>query len=176
LLKEFDLSRVNPNPAHYDITKLRAYNGQWMQRLSTDDLAERAAAYLGQENNDNFKEAILASRERAKTLAEIDSVVGYIWNEPRQDAKAARKFLKPEHQETLAVVLEKLESSKEWSAETLEKEMMQIVEEKELKAKDVFQPIRVALTGKTFSPPIGETISLLQKETALRRIRDAIAQ
>ena len=82
---------------------------------------------------------------------------------PPQSAKLLRKLLE-----------ERLDPLLEWNAETLEAALRRFAEERELRPKDLFMPVRVAVTGRTATPPLFETMAVLGRELSRYRIRRAI--
>ncbi len=95
---------------------------------------------------------------------------------PSDDPKAREKFLDPpESREALADARAALaELPEPWTDESVEAVLRGVVERTERKPKQIFQPLRVALTGTTVSPGIFETVALLGREETLARVGHAL--
>jgi len=117
---------------------------------------------------------VLAFRERAKTLEEMAQMaLPYLVSGVTLDEKAAAKHLGPDSRALLARVREVLGRLPEWSVPVLDGVIKTVSEQAAVGMGKVAQPVRVAVTGNTTSPGIGETLELLGREEALARI-DAV--
>ena len=90
------------------------------------------------------------------------------------DEKAEKKFLTPDRAELLELIKEGLKELEPFTADNIQALFEQILTERGLKLKDVAQPVRVSLTGRTVSPGIFETIEAMGRELTLKRLEDAI--
>src|SRR4051794_22706808 len=171
LVQRFELERVQRNPARFDEKKLRWMNGRYIRELAVPDLAERIAGYLDRDGE--VAAAVPAAREKIQTLADFWPLVGPIYEGPVDDPKARDKWLDDAGRASLAAARQVLADVPEWDSDHLDEALRRVVEQREAKPKDVFQPIRVAVVGTTVSPGIFETLELLGKEEALRRM-DAV--
>jgi glutamyl-tRNA synthetase len=171
LLRLFSLERVSASPAVFDYEKLAWLNGVHLRNLSPDDYADRVVAYL-REQGIGWDEALVRKaaplvQEKIETL---DQFPGYV------------RFLFEEVEEELALdgavpVLREAESAlaelEPFEAEPIERELRALAERLELKPREAFQPIRIAVTGSKVSPGLFESIELLGRETTLRRLAAA---
>src|SRR3954447_10278360 len=171
LVERFSLERVSKNPAQFDERKLRWLNGRYIRDLPVDELTERISGYL--DRNGEVAAAVPAAREKIQTLADFWPLVGPIYDGPVDDPKARDKWLDESRRASLAAARQVLAEVPEWDTGHLDEALRRVVEQREAKPKDVFQPIRVAVVGTTVSPGIFETLELLGKEEALRRM-DAV--
>jgi glutamyl-tRNA synthetase len=172
LVKRFDVSRVQRNPARFDEQKLRWLNGIYIRALPTDELTARLEAFYGR---DGLGPAVHISREKIATLADFWPLAGFIYDGPGDDAKARAKWLGPEGLDALRDAREAIAGVEPFSVDALDLALRGVVEGRGAKPKDVFQPIRVALAGTTISPGIFETIAVLGREEALARIDRALS-
>ena len=114
-------------------------------------------------------------RERAKTLVEMaDWMLPYIAEPVAMDEVAAGKFLTPAIAPGLNKFAERAKTVEPFSKETLEPVVQTILEEEHLKMGKFAQPLRIALTGRTFSPGIYEVMELLGKDLTLQRLEHAL--
>ena len=116
------------------------------------------------------------TQEKISTLDEFWKLAGSFYDGPVDDAKAREKFLEPrESKEALADTRQALaELPEPWTDETVEAALRGVVERTERKPKQIFQPLRVALTGTTVSPGIFETVALLGRDETLARVGHAL--
>jgi len=173
LVNRFDLARVQRNPARFDEKKLRWMNGRYIRELPVEELTQRLQGFVEHPNGD-LRGAVEASREKIQTLADFWPLVGPIYEGPADDAKAREQWLDAGHREILAEVRAALEDVDPWDAAHLESRLQELMQRSGAKPKDVFQPIRVAVVGRTVSPGIYETLELVGKAEGLRRIQDAL--
>ena len=173
LVRRFDVSRVQKNPARFDEQKLRWLNGLYIRDLPTEELTRRLEAFAGR---DGLGPAVEISREKIQTLADFWPLAGFIYDGPGDDPKAREKWLGPEGREALARAREALAAVDPFDVEHIETALRGVVEQLGARPKDVFQPIRVALAGTTISPGIFETLAVLGRDESLARIDRAVAQ
>jgi len=116
------------------------------------------------------------TQERLVKLSEIVALSGFFFRRVQYQPEAVEKVLKKEGvPEILQKTIEALsDMSLEFYAHEIEARLRGLAEETGLKAKHVFQPIRVAVTGRTISPPLFETIELLGREATLERLGEAL--
>jgi len=118
--------------------------------------------------------AIPLVRERAKTTIEAAFALDYFFRaEPELEEKAKKKFLGAKSAPALEKLLELYEAAQDWSAEGLEQAMRDTIEKHEIKMKELAQPARVAITGRTASPPLFDVMAVLGREACLARFRRA---
>src|SRR5215213_9251707 len=174
LQRLFSLERVSKNPAVFDEQKLRWMNGRYLRELPLDDLTARLEAYTGRTG---LRDAVAVTQEKISTLDEFWPLARAFFEEPVDDPAARAKFLAPEAgAKALAAAGEALaDVPAPWTPEGVEPALLAAVERTGMKAKQVFQPLRVALTGSTVSPGIFETVALVGRERGLARIQAALA-
>jgi glutamyl/glutaminyl-tRNA synthetase len=174
LIERFDLARVSKNPAVFDEQKLRWMNGRYLRELAPEDLRARLESISGR---DVPPEAVAISQEKMQTLADFWPLAGFLVDRPAgYDEKAWRKVMSDGASERLQAAREALEAVGDpFATEQVELALRGVVERLDVKPKDVFQPIRVALTGTTVSPGIFESVAALGREETLARIDAALA-
>ena len=187
----FDISRVNANPARFDLRKCTAINGEWMRALSAEDLAQRLVPYLTQdgvftsaptaEQLDTLAKAIPLVQERMETLRQGVGMLGFLYyDQPGSpafsvDPDEAEKVLTAEAKPVLEAAAKSLTALDTWTTESIEQALRSaLIDELGLKPKLAFGPVRVAVTGRRVSPPLFESLELLGKDRALHRINQAL--
>ena len=117
-----------------------------------------------------------AQQERAKTLKEMAENSRFFFSDVTSyDEKAAAKNLTAETAPILAAISEKLAELPEWRAPAIHTAIMAVAAEKGVGLGKVAQPIRVAVSGGTVSPPIDVTLEILGQDTTLARLARGIA-
>jgi glutamyl-tRNA synthetase len=174
LVERFDLARVSRNPAVFDEQKLRWMNGRYLRELDPEDLRARLEALSGRAVP---PEAVAISQEKMQTLSDFWPLAGFLMERPAgYDEKAWTKVMSDAAPERLRAARAALEDAGEpFNTDEVERALRGVVERLEVKPKDVFQPIRVAITGTTVSPGIFESVAALGREETLARIDAALS-
>src|SRR3954454_3589379 len=169
----FSLERVSKNPAVFDEQKLRWINGRYLRELPLDDLTLRLEEFTGR---DGLRDAVEITQEKISTLDEFWPLAQSFFDGPTDDPVAREKFLEPrESRDALQDARAGLADLPEpWTPAKVEECLRGVVERTGRKAKQIFQPLRVALTGTTVSPGIFETVALLGREETLTRVGHAL--
>jgi glutamyl-tRNA synthetase len=174
LIDNFTLERVSRNPAVFDEQKLRWMNGRYLRELDKSDLRERLERLGGREVP---PEAVEISQEKMQTLSDFWSLAGFLLERPDgYDEKAWRKVMGDGAPDRLRAAREALESAEPFDVQHVETALRGLVDQLGAKPKDVFQPIRVAITGTTVSPGIFESVAALGRDETLARIDAALEE
>src|SRR4051794_13497016 len=173
LVEQFDIARVQKNPARFDEQKLRWLNGRYIRELAVDDLTERLERFMGRTG---LRDAVAISQEKMQTLADFWPLAGVLFDGPADEGAAPARCLAATHRHGLVQAREALAHLEPFDVERIEVALREVVEGSGVKPKDVFQPIRVALAGTTVSPGIFESLAVLGRDEALRRIDAALAR
>jgi glutamyl-tRNA synthetase len=180
LIEKFSLGAVGRSAAAINPGKLDWLNAQHIKKIELDELIQRVLPFIEAKGYSNIhpdllRKAILSLRERVKTLVELaDLSEFYFCEKIAYDEKAAGKFL---NQETLSMF--NLAITSLLNESVLEKErvhglIQQLAETRGEPLVKIAQPIRVALTGRTVSPPIDEVIVVLGKAEVVKRLQKAV--
>ena len=181
LVAAFDIAHVNKAAAAFNPEKLLWVNQQHMMRAPLARLAtilREQLAGLGIECRDErlLEGVVAVQRERSKTLKEMAELSRYFFvDEITLDETSARKHLTTEAAAGLEKVHERLSALAEWATEPIHATLSAIAAELGVGLGKVAQPLRVALTGGTVSPPIDATAALIGRERSLARLDRAIA-
>jgi glutamyl-tRNA synthetase len=167
LIERFTLERVSRNPARFDEVKLRWLNGLYVRKLPVAELARRLEAFTGREH---LLEAARISQEKIQTLADFMPLTGALLDGPVDDPKARARWLDQSGREALAEVSDALSKSEGFDEVSVERALAAVIERRGAKPREIYQPLRVALTGGTVSPGIFESVVLLGREETLQRI------
>jgi glutamyl-tRNA synthetase len=172
LVERFTLERVGASPAVFDFQKLDWLNGVYLRELPPDDYADRLTAYLREQGSEWDAALVRATvplvQEKISKLSEYPDFAGFFY-----------RGVEPEPALLDGRVLEEAEGAlmevDPFTAESIEQSLRGLAERLELKPREAFQPIRVAVTGSKVSPGLFESIELLGRERTLERIRNARA-
>ena len=169
LVERFALERVSKNPAVFDEQKLRWMNGRYMRDLPVEELHRRLEEFEGREIP---IEIVEISREKMQTLADFMPLAGPLLDAPAEyEPKAWEQWGDSPY---LQEVREALAVTDSWEPNEIEIVLRRIVDQEDVKPKQVFQPLRVALTGTTVSPGIFESVAALGREETLARLDKAL--
>ncbi len=173
----FSLEGVGKSPGKWDMDKLLWVNAQWMKRLAPERVAEALRPHLLarglQVEGRDLTAVVLALRERARTLVELADGAAFFFQadqDVKRDEEAAKAFLGPDNVAMLAALADHLEGV-DWTDAALETSVNQFCTAHGLKLGKVAQPARVATCGQKVGPGLFQTLTILGKETALRRLR-----
>ena len=174
LLRLFRLERVSPSPAVFDYQKLEWLNGVHLRMLSSEEYADRVVTYLREQgiewDEQLVRKAAPLVQEKIATLGEFPDYTRFLFEDVLPDSSLLNG-----RADVLAAAEDVLSRAEPFDAETIERELRALAERLELKPREAFQPIRIAVTGSKVSPGLFESIELLGRETALERIRSARA-
>jgi glutamyl-tRNA synthetase len=190
MVAAFDIDDVNANPARFDPKKAEALNATWIRRLDPADLAGRLLPFLQRagvivdpapaEPVALLEAATPLVQERMTLLDEAPDLLGFLFVDEdtfRVDHQAAAKALGEDAKPVLAAAVAALEALPDWKAEAIETALKEaLVDGLGLKPRQAFAPIRVAVSGRTVSPPLYESIQLLGRDRTLARLRAAAAR
>ena len=190
IVARFDISAVHKGGAVFDRERLEWLNGQWIRRLSADELVDRLRPFVEAElaagriewmpSDDELRSLLPFVQERLPTLGAIGDLVGFLWV---ADVDVDPSILIPKRwdvattREGLAAARETIGATGEVSfeADELEPPLRALAEARGWKAGDLFMAIRVAVTGRTATPPLFDTLVALGRDRVLARLDRALA-
>ena len=185
LIVRFSLEGVSLNPAVFNLQKLTWMNGLYLRKKSPEEFARLLLPFLDRDlpsevvrplDSDYVAQVAPLIQERIRTLGEAAEATSFFFMlEVNFDPSLLKKSLPlPKMLTTLKVALENLELLSSFDTSSLEKLLRPLAESLNLKAGDLFQLLRLALTGRTASPPLFQTMEVLGKERCLHRIERAV--
>src|SRR6478752_6356737 len=188
LIAGFDGHRISGNPARFDRKKAEAINGAHIRLLTADDFADRLVAYLVARDDlprepsaDQLalvRAAAPLVQERSALLSEAAAMIAFLVVAAEDfavDPAAATKVLTEASGPVLQAAIGAIESLPDFTPAALETALKAaLIDDLGLKPKVAFQPVRVAVTGRTISPPLYESMELLGRDQTLVRLRAAL--
>jgi glutamyl-tRNA synthetase len=184
LIEKFSLDRVQRSGARFDEQRLVWMNGQWIRRLSLDDLYARVTDFWPESAagaDENYKKHVLSLvQDRLRTLADLPGLTSYFFADPAPDwsSLAGNKQLKNLSQDDTRSLLTHAHAALEASAydsASLQDTLNQLLETTGQKPGVLFSLIRLTVSWAPFSPALHDTLAVLGKETTLRRLQTALA-
>lgn len=188
LIQEFSMERVAKNPAVFDIDKLNWINQQYMRQLDAEAFFEAAkphmieAGYMtGEEEGEKLawlKKVVATAKDHVAFGAQIPACVEMYFNDEFDfENEEAAEVLKAETVPTvIAMLLEELPKLEVLDGAAVKGLFKTIQKTTKLKGKDVFMPIRVALTGNQHGPELAEMVPLLGIERTGKRVKASLAK
>lgn len=186
MVRRFDLGAVSKNPAIFDTEKLQWMSGVYLRGMDTDHFVAAALPFveedlgrsLGEEERRAFTDIAPHVQERAKLLGEVPEQVRFLfvdavaydeasWEKVMNDESA------PAALDGARVALDGLE---DWEVASIEAALRRVLDEAGLSARKGLQPIRVAVSGSTVSPPLFESLQVLGRDRTMQRIAAAVAR
>jgi glutamyl-tRNA synthetase len=167
IVERFSLDRVGASPATFDYEKLDWMNGVYLRALSPEDYAAALVDWV-RDRGLGWDEALVRAaaplvQEKIARFGEFPSFAGFLFGpvEPDPDLLDGR---------VIGEAAEALDDVEPFTAERIEPVLKGVAERLELKPRQAFQPIRVAVTGSKVSPGLYESMELLGKDETLRRL------
>jgi glutamyl-tRNA synthetase len=179
----FDLGAVSRNPAVFDVAKLEWMNGVYIRSMSDDDfvaairpLVEASLGRpLGSADVDTLAAVAPLVKERTKLLPEVPDQVRFLLAplDGYDDESWEKVMSTPEATIALDGALASLSALDSWTTEAIDAALRAMLAHHELSGRKGLQPIRVAVSGSTVSPPLFESLEFLGRDESLRRISTA---
>ena len=186
----FTIERINASPVALSFEKLDWFNGVYIRSLATEDLAHRCLPYLQQagllpdpcpeERYQYLQQIIPLIRERLKSVPEVAEMTNYFLQEdiptPTKELLIPKKMDQKQTLTSLEGAAKALaEVSPEFKEADTEAVLRNVAVELGIYDGQVFMPVRVAISGRTATPGIFETMHVLGKDRVLKRIHNAVA-
>lgn len=187
MIEAFDITKVSSNPARFDLKKAEAINAEHLRALPVSEFVDRVVPYLisagtlpaepSAEQLGTLEAIAPLIQERLIVLSEAPAMVCFLFiseDDFAPESESAEKALGEDAKPVLDASIEALSGLGEWSAPAIEQALKgALVDGLGLKPRKAFAPVRVAVTGRTVSPPLYESMELLGRDRSLRRLRAA---
>lgn len=192
MIEVFDFKDFNFSSAFFDITKLDWLNGEYIRKSQNSKLKTQIYEYLHQVSDESLSpdstgvstsdhpteeeidRVIPLVKERIKKLSDFIPLTNFLWEKPEYDKTQFQKLKVKNQNKALINILNKLEEMKKpWKFDIFESTFRDLAKDLELSASQMFQLIRVAISGQTITPPLFESIQILGEEETIKRIKEA---
>src|SRR6267378_6686599 len=173
LIQAFDLRKIQASPAVANLERLDWLNGQFIRRLSPDELAARVAPKMPAVSPQALTPLIPLVQERLRTLNDASEMLRFFFEEP--DRYRPEQLI-PKGRDAAATARALVEAAAtlraltDWSPASIEAALRALAERLGWSSRDLFMTLRVAITGRTVTPPLIESISRLGKDRVLKRL------
>ncbi len=182
LVEKFAFEDVGAQASRYDLKKFSFVQAEHLRMLSDEALAKGVAPWLAKrglevaEDDARVLAAMPSLRPRATTFIDLAEALDYfVRDTPEMEEKAKNKFLTPERAPMIEGLLAQVREIDAFDAESIGAHVKAWLEAAGIKIKDVAQPARVALTGRTKSPGLFELMALLGREQTIARLEAGLA-
>jgi glutamyl-tRNA synthetase len=185
MIARFDLAAVSRNPAIFDTDKLQWMNGVYIRAMEPESfvaiVSPLVAADLGRDLAAEEVATLAAMaplvQERTKVLSEVPAQVRFLFSDIDYDEASWQKVMtKGGVADTVGGARERLDKLDDWTVETIEGTLRGMLEDLGLSARKGLQPLRVAISGSSVSPPLFESIAALGRARTLERLGSAVAR
>ncbi|TMD87533.1 MAG: glutamate--tRNA ligase [Chloroflexi bacterium] len=173
LIEKFSIEKIQASPAMANLERLDWLNGQFIRRLTADELAARLAARMPQVPVDSLKPLMPLVQERLRTLNEAPDMLRFFFENPdsyRPEQLVPKGRDAAATAQALAEAATTLRALTSWTPESIETTLRGLAERLGWSSKDLFMALRVAITGRTVTPPLIESINRLGKDTVVTRL------
>ncbi|HVL85404.1 MAG TPA: glutamate--tRNA ligase [Pseudonocardia sp.] len=191
MVRAFDVTRVSGNAARFDLKKAEAINAAHLRLLAPEEFARRVEPYLADavgaagwaRADAEARRLLLVAaaplvQERSVVLVDAARMMAFLFVAEdgfAPDPDAAAKNLGPDAVPVLEAALTGLDALADWTATEIETALrVALVDGLGLKPRKAFGPVRVAVSGRTVSPPLYESLELLGRERTLGRLRAGV--
>ena len=171
IVERFSLDAVSASPGTFDYAKLDWMNGVHLRALPPEAYADALVTYLRERGIDWPEDRVRATaplvQEKVARLSELPAFVGFLFHD-----------VEPDPAELDATILRAAEGAlagvEPWQADAIETRLKALCEELGQKPRQVYGPVRVAVTGSRVSPGLYESLELLGRKVTLERLRNGV--
>lgn len=184
LIDKFSLARVQRSGARFDEKRLLWMNGHFIRELSPNELYDRSEFFWSESAKKApepyKKQVLMLAQDRLKTLKDLPALTSYFFEEPARDDAliTGNKQLKKLSEDDILNLLEQvktsLEALSEWTPETIQTTLNELLEKTGEKPGVLFSLIRIVTTWAPFSPQLNDTLALLGKQKTLDRLQRSL--
>ena len=177
MIKVFDFKDFNQSSAFFDQTKLDWLNGEYIRKMTDEQLTARLSEFLvDYPLKQKIAPVVPLIKERIKKLSDFIPLTDFLFEKAEYDIEVFNRLSITNPVEVLTKVLETQNKlAKPWKADTFEETFRKLAEDLTLSATQMFQLIRVAVSGQTVTPPLFESIQILGEEETIKRTETALA-
>ncbi len=177
-IDHFSLERIKTSAPVFNLEKLDWINGEYIRKKSLKDLAETFRKWMAEAgfeiptlDNDYFLRVLELVQDRLKKMSDFEKLTDFFFSRPQVEHSlllAGRD--EGEIKAEIAGAIEGLKEIKEWKKETLENSLRQLCKDLDFQPPRLFMGLRIALTGKTATPPLFETMEVLGRDEVIERL------
>jgi glutamyl-tRNA synthetase len=181
-IEKFDLAGVNRSNAHFDLNKLYWMNGEYMAKISVEELEPLAITILTKANvlpekydQNYFRAALAIVKEKIKLAGELPEWMDYFFKDDfGYDPEAAARIFTAEGLNNLEKLQGTLEKTAAWDFSSLEKEFKALAAATGQKTGSYIHTARLAVSGKPVGPSLYHLLEVLGRDRVLKRVKRAL--
>lgn len=182
-VEKLELKDIKPVGPAFDLTKLEWMNGEYIRRMADEQLAEKLENYLKDidhiAKNIPSKEVLMKLvpliKERIKKLSDFIPLTDFFFGKPEYDLALIQKLKIKNQKDALQKILDQLEQMKSpWDAKDFEETFKALAIELGISNLDMFQLIRVAISGQLVTPPLFESMQILGEDETKNRVKETM--
>jgi glutamyl-tRNA synthetase len=177
LVANFDLERFSPVGPVFDVDKLDWMNGKYIEALDDEEFLHRIKPFLHGFHAEPLRILAPYLKSRVKRLKDVYEQVEFLYHahvDLSREILAGQGDTSPTASESLLAAESALGALDEFSIDAIKAALEAEQARRQWKPKPFFMPIRVAISGKTQTPPLFPMLAALGQERSLKRLRDAI--
>lgn len=173
MIHEFDINDANVASPIFDFKKLEWMNGEYIRSLSDEELTYRLQEFLvDHPAKDRVGPIVPFIKDRIKKLSDFVPLTHFIYSEPEYDISVFESLKIPDLKSVLGKVSQSLKIvNDDWTSQTFEETFKKLAKELSLTNTQIFQLVRIAISGQLVSPPLFETMDLIGKNEVTGRVQ-----
>jgi glutamyl-tRNA synthetase len=181
MIKVFDETKIQRQNAIFDIQKLNYLNSQWIKKLDSADLFNRLKSFIPEDwQTDKAKliSIIDIAKERLFTLVDFAPAAEYFFNTPVVDKKTVLDQSAHSEDETkkwFSSAINLVAETTDFTSENLHQEFAALQKDSGFAPREAFMSLRIAISGRTVTPPLFDCFVILGKEETLKRLSSVFA-
>ena len=175
LIDRFSLEAINRAPARFDLEKCKWVNQQHIAKISTEMFADLAKPFVQAENlpvTESYPTVIAAVKDKVRLLSEVPAAIDFLISDTAiQEEEAVAKAKGNPNSAFLPALAEHMATLTDWSADIAKEAITTVAQANGSKPGQLMFPVRVALSGRTHGPDLGDIFAILGKEKTIARLR-----
>lgn len=181
MIKIFDETRLQKQNAIFDIQKLNYFNSKWIKKLSSEDLKKRLVPFINkswQKDQHKLNAILPLVKDRLTKLNEVNNLIDFFFDfkKPTLDGLLDNSQASPKITLTwLNTVKDVLNNLDNFTSDSIHQSLKLAQESADLSPKQAFMSLRLAITGKTITPPLFDCLAILEKKESLIRLEQSIS-
>jgi len=183
LINSFDIKRISHSAAVFDNEKLKWMNGVHIRNLSPEDLSERVLPFFikkgyNVKNPEDIKEIVKTLQERSETLSDMADNAEFFFAEKIYPEAEEEKniILQPESARVLEEFAEQVSNTDSWDSQEFLKIMKQVSKSTGVKGKNLWMPVRIALSGQSHGPELTSIVEIFGKEKCVHLVNELLRE
>ena len=170
LVDEFSIERIQKSGAIFDVKKLNWMNNYYIKKLTSKEILDLSQKFIPKEMQVN-QEMINLIYEKLERLVDIPYELDFLFNYKLENDECYQICKKEESQKIIAILLSLIKKQENLNSENFKKLVMMIQDDTKIKGKNLWMPIRLAITGQMHGPDIGSIVEILGRDEVIRRIQ-----